>query len=401
MTWKAFTKKYGEYKENSFLTYPMRRVWRIIVAKERPYLTNNITNYVNEIPPNFNVELRERALFATKDIKKGEELSLEYPKDYFRYWLCDKEETKGSGFIGDKIEGTKREIVKQIYDISKEEAIADFQKLKTLSCEDFANGKVKMGSRVGADVVDYFTAYPRMETLGDKGQTFWTMLDKVDELKQKTYIKKMFKHYADTSPNYPTIKIWWRIFNIYFGSINQFKPIIAMNVYCKYKPKSILDMTMGWGGRLIGACALDIPKYTGIDLNPDLEQPYSDMVATLKPYTSTQIKVIFKDALKVDYSKIDYDLVLTSPPYYNIELYKGTQKRDKDVWDREFYEPLFKKTWTHLKRGGHYCLNVPAEVYERVCIKVLGKADEFIPLFKSKRTADEKYKEYIYVWIKR
>ena len=60
MSWKDFTKKYGEYKENSFLAYPMRRVWRIIVAKERPYLTNNITNYINEIPPNFNVELKEK-----------------------------------------------------------------------------------------------------------------------------------------------------------------------------------------------------------------------------------------------------------------------------------------------------------------------------------------------------
>lgn len=396
MSWKQFTKKYGEYKENSFLTYPMRRVWRIIVAKERPYLTNNITNYINEIPPNFNVELKERALYAIKDIPKGEELSLEYPKDYFRYWLCDdKQEVKGEGLNRSE----RMNIVKQIYNISKEDAIADFKKLSEIKCDDF--NKVKMGSRVGTNFVDYFTALPRMDTRGDKGWTFWEMLDDRKALMEKNFIKKMIKYYKDTQPNYPLIKVWWRIFNIYYGSINQFKPLIAMGVYCKYKPKSVLDFTMGWGGRLAGACALNIPKYTGVDLNPDLEKPYEDMVSTLKPMTTTQIKLFFKDALKVDYSKIDYDLVLTSPPYYNIELYKGTQKQEKDIWDKEFYEPLFTKTWKHLKRGGHYCLNVPAEVYERVCVKVLGKADEFLPLFKTKRTADEKYKEFIYVWIKR
>ena len=32
------------------------------------------------------------------------------------------------------------------------------------------------------------------------------------------------------------------------------------------------DPCMGWGGRLVGACALDIPKYIGIDLNKSLEK---------------------------------------------------------------------------------------------------------------------------------
>jgi len=181
---------------------------------------------------------------------------------------------------------------------------------------------------------------------------------------------------------------------------NQFKAIIAMNIYCKYKPTSILDFTMGWGGRLVGACALNIPKYTGIDLNTDLKQPYTEMVTFLKQYSSTKIKLYFKDALKVDYSKIDYDLVLTSPPYYNIEIYKGTQKITKEEWNKNFYEPLFSKTWEHLKKGGYYCLNVPEEVYKNVCLKIFGRPTHKILLPKAKRFANSTYKEYIYVWFK-
>lgn len=93
MKWKTFKNKYGEYKTNSLHTYPMRRIWKILVAKEEPYRSKNLTNYINEIPGKSNCELKLRALYAKKDIKKGQELLLDYPKDYNRFWL-DKSKTK-------------------------------------------------------------------------------------------------------------------------------------------------------------------------------------------------------------------------------------------------------------------------------------------------------------------
>ena len=93
MSWKTFKKRYGEYKNNSLHTYPMRRIWKIIVAKEEPYKTKNLTNFINEIPGKSNCELRLKTLYAKKDIKKGDELLLDYPKDYNRFWL-NKSKTK-------------------------------------------------------------------------------------------------------------------------------------------------------------------------------------------------------------------------------------------------------------------------------------------------------------------
>jgi len=87
MKWKTFKNKYGEYKSNSLHTYPMRRIWKILVAKENPYKSKNLTNYINEIPGKSNCELKLRALYSKKDIKKGNELLIDYPKDYNRFWL--------------------------------------------------------------------------------------------------------------------------------------------------------------------------------------------------------------------------------------------------------------------------------------------------------------------------
>jgi len=90
MKWKTFKKRYGDYKSNSLYTYPMRRIWKILVAKEEPYKSNNLTNYINEMKGKTNCELKLRSLYSKRDIKKGEELLLDYPKDYNRFWLKTK-----------------------------------------------------------------------------------------------------------------------------------------------------------------------------------------------------------------------------------------------------------------------------------------------------------------------
>ena len=84
MSWKDFKEKYGSYKQNSLNTYPMRRIWRIIVAKEEPFKSENIVNFINEGPPN--CILKNRCLYALKDILIDEELLLKYPEDYHRNW---------------------------------------------------------------------------------------------------------------------------------------------------------------------------------------------------------------------------------------------------------------------------------------------------------------------------
>lgn len=279
--------------------------------------------------------------------------------------------------------------------LTLESAIEDFQSLQKIDCNT-----TKLSVRNGVNFVDFFTMKHRLETKGKEGITFYELWEQRAYYKTKKYVKNIIDFYKKTGIIKTELRVFLRIYNLYFGAVNIFKPIVAMDIYCRYKPQSVLDMTMGWGGRLVGACALNIPKYTGIDLNTKLEKSYEQMVDILKQHSSTKITLYFKDALDVDYSKIDYDLVLTSPPYYNIEQYEGQKIMEKEQWNKEFYIPLFEKTWKYLKKRGHYCLNIPVEVYEQTAIQVMGKAKTMIPMTKSKRKLDEKYKEYIYVWMK-
>lgn len=291
----------------------------------------------------------------------------------------------------------KQNIVNKIKPITKEEAIKDFIKLRDISPKIL---KSSLLERVGNNTVDYFTFCDRLETTGNKGINFYDFYQNRRAFSKKAYVKKYVKYEHELSSHTNNEKIHYRLFNLYFGSINIFRPIVAMSVYAKYKPTSILDITMGWGGRAIGAAALDIPHYIGIDLNTDLKVKYDKLEETLKPYTKTQFQFIFKDALSVDYNKLNYDMVFTSLPYYSIEVYNHMKiYKTKEEWDKNFYKPLIKKTYKHLKKGGVYILNIPDEIYKNNCIPLLGVADNKIVLKKSTRNIG-KYKEYMYVWIK-
>jgi len=80
------------------------------------------------------------------------------------------------------------------------------------------------------------------------------------------------------------------------------------------------------------------------------------------------VHLIFRDALKVDYSMLEYDVVLTSLPYFNRERYANQVERTDAVWIQEFYHPLIISVWNSLKEGGHMLLNVDRKTYEEAIV---------------------------------
>lgn len=219
--------------------------------------------------------------------------------------------------------------------------------------------------------------------------------DMMKSEEQREDVWKKANTYANgCRENNPPMRLFegWRRMN---GAIIFFKPTTAMYVYKKYNATSVLDPTAGWGGRMLGAWALNL-SYTGIDTNSSLQPAYRDMMTLLN---SEKLKMIWDDALSVDFSKIDYDCVLTSPPYINLEIYPGmTVFESKDIFYKNFLIPLLDKCRKHIKRGGRVCFNISPKMYSDLTdVFKYEKAKEMVPLLQQKVRGIDKG-DKVYVW---
>jgi len=256
-------------------------------------------------------------------------------------------------------------------------------------------------SRIGNNVVDYFTFVQRLETKGKYGANFFDFIKNIDEFKKKKFIQTMLTYYKNVKNKNNTkneYTVYKEVYNICISAINIIRPLVYMEIYSKYKPTAILDFCAGWGGAAVAASALNINKYIGIEINHSLKEPYSNLTSYLKQKSNTQFDIFFENALNINYNILDYDFVFTSPPYYFIQKYQNNiEYKSKNEMDINFYIPLFTKTYNGLKKGT-YIINVCKEVYENVLIKLFGAAHDIYPYKKSKR--QNEYTELVYVWIK-
>ena len=178
------------------------------------------------------------------------------------------------------------------------------------------------------------------------------------------------------------------------GAVVFFKPSTAKFLYKHYGATKVLDPTAGWGGRMLGAWALDI-EYTGIDTNTNLKPAYDDMIQELG---SDKLNMIWSSCLDVDFSKIDYDFVLTSPPYINLEVYENmTPFESNKAFYERFLIPLISKCLAHIRSGGSVCFNISPKMYEDLVKHGFRTCDEEYDLLQQKRLGKDK-QDKIYIW---
>jgi 16S rRNA G966 N2-methylase RsmD len=293
----------------------------------------------------------------------------------------------------------KESIAKQIKPITLEMVDREMNQLINIG-----TAACNMGprSRIGNNIVDYFTFVQRLETKGKYDASFFDFLQNIDEFKNKKFIQTMLTYY-DVVKNKNKTKnkyvVFKEVYNICISAINIMRPLNCMEIYARYKGTRVLNFCAGWGGSTIAAAALKLDTYYGVEINSDLKKSYTDMSAYLAKKSPTKIEIVIGDALEVDYTKMDYDLVFSSPPYYSLEKYPNNAVYVSKVdMEKNFYKPLFQMTYNGLKIGGHYIINICKEVYEKVLKELLGPAHENFPLKKSHRQND--YTEMVYVWIK-
>jgi hypothetical protein len=291
----------------------------------------------------------------------------------------------------------KDHIAKQIKNISLATVDREMKKLIEIG----ANVQSPR-SRVGNNIVDYFTYRQRLETRGKYNVNFYEFVANIETFKEKKFIQNMLTYYKEvknknnTKTEYTVLK---EVYNICISAINIMRPLNCMEIFTRFNAKRVLNFCAGWGGSTVAAAALNLEAHYGVEINCDLTVPYDKMVPYLKTKSQTDFRVFICDAATFDYSTLIYDTVFTSPPYYFIEKYANNPVYiSKTVMDEKFYIPVFSKTYASLQKGGHYIINVCKEVYDRVLVKLFGEAHITFSLKKSKR--QNEYTEMVYVWIK-
>lgn len=289
----------------------------------------------------------------------------------------------------------KYEIARKIKNYSEYQIEKDFARLQRLPCE-FST----QSSLAGLKLVDFFTFSERLNCIGKRNINFYDFFMNRNNLTTPS-IERFILSEKINHPNQNEEKLWYTIFRLNYGSINTMRPSVARYIFSKFKAKDILDPCAGWGSRLVAAMSLPDTMYTGIDTNIDLLPYYSFLINKLGAKERT--KMIWEDAVNVDFSLLKYDFVFTSPPYYNLELYNHMPDYpSRKDFNNNFWFPLLRKLVKNIAIGGVIALNIPAQMYQDT-VPILGEADESVPMYKSqkqyKREKPDNHIESIYIWI--
>ena len=131
-----------------------------------------------------------------------------------------------------------------------------------------------------------------------------------------------------------------------------------------------LDISAGWGDRLITAIACDVEKYVGFDPNTELQKGHTSIINTFGGGDTDRFKVIYEpfekgiDSISVQIPQGSFNVVFTSPPFFDFEQYskqktQSTEQYDSyDKWKNEFLFVSIGKAYNHLEVNGKLALYI-------------------------------------------
>ena len=148
---------------------------------------------------------------------------------------------------------------------------------------------------------------------------------------------------------------------------SNFRPAFALYILKKYGIDNdiYLDPCSGYGGRLVGFLASNYKMYIGTDPSKKSYEANLEIKEKLGSKKEIlQYDECFED-LDLSAFKDKIDIVFTSPPYFNKEVYDGENKKQSmnkfveyENWKEGFLKQLISKSFYALKKGHYFILNI-------------------------------------------
>lgn len=153
----------------------------------------------------------------------------------------------------------------------------------------------------------------------------------------------------------------------------QFRPSAAKYIYDYFQAESVLDFSMGWGDRILGAhVSENVKLYVGIDPNSNLFNGYKKQIEYYDKLNNVMDFDLICGCAEDPAIKLDdkFDLIFTSPPYFDKEKYDQSDQQSYikykgfDSWMSDFLFKTIELRSQNLKSGGHLVINV-SDIYTR------------------------------------
>jgi 16S rRNA G966 N2-methylase RsmD len=154
-----------------------------------------------------------------------------------------------------------------------------------------------------------------------------------------------------------------------------FKPYLfklLVNIFRDNKKANVLDLSSGWGDRLIAMLSIqnDINLYVGIDPNKNLFKGYKKMIDDLcEKKNKDKFILINKPAEDVKFNELpEFDIIFWSPPFFDQEIYITDKSREDykkqsintlenyTDWENNFLIDTIKRSSNNLKDDGYLIL---------------------------------------------
>ncbi len=226
---------------------------------------------------------------------------------------------------------------------------------------------------------------------------------------KKIILDEMYK-WRDTI-NIETIRIVTKglLVKNNYNICSYFNPLIIKYFIDLFDAKKILDMSSGWGDRLIGTLASNAEEYHGFDPNNCLHEGYNNIIKLLnKKNIKIKIEELpFQDALLKDNY---YDLMMSSPPYFDIEEYvinsqQSIYNKNEKKWYDDFLLISINKIIKALTINGHLCLNIFQKQNHKYITWLLNdmtknKNIKFLGIISINKSVKYNFHEPIFIWKK-
>lgn len=215
-------------------------------------------------------------------------------------------------------------------------------------------------------LVDYFNEIPRMKAKRrDKN------CSPLEAWQNMEILKPWINNKMKNNETFSIIDLREQIWRLGL-ECNAFKASLAKSIYDIFKPNTILDFSAGWGDRLLGAIAYGANRYLGYDPNPELQKGYREMIEMFATNPSKKYEVIMEPFETAEITE-KFDLVLTSPPYYDFETYISSENQNAKTqsinrypqfadWMVNFLCKSLYKCWNVLNPGGNMVIHL-SDVY--------------------------------------